>query len=75
MGSCGASVSNCGLPMERGSASVSNENAPSETGGAFCVWLPGLVSQSVILWDMVGLEMVLGPKRHLSLSLSLEPLR
>jgi len=42
--------------------------------GAFC-WLPGLLSQSVVLWDVVGLEMVLGPKRHLSLSLSLEPLR
>ncbi len=39
------------------------------------IWLPGLVSQSVVLWDAVGLEMVLGPKRHLSLSLSLEPLR
>ena len=40
MGSCGASVSNCGLPVERGSAWVSNENAPSVTDGAFCVWLP-----------------------------------
>jgi len=45
------------------------------TKAASLCWLPGLVTQSVLLWDVVGLEMVQGPKRHLSLSLSLEPLR
>ncbi len=64
MGSCGASVSDCGLPAQRGSASVPNENAPAMTGGAFCVWLPGVVSQSVILWDSVSLEIVAGVKGH-----------
>jgi len=36
--------------------------------GLVC-WLPGLVSQSVLLWDVVGLEMVTGLKGHVELRL------
>ena len=36
--------------------------------GLVC-WLPGLVSQSVVLWDLVGLEMVIGLKGHVELKL------
>ncbi len=36
---------------------------------------PDRSSLGVFLWDGVGTEMALGPKRHLSLSLSFEPLR
>ncbi len=31
--------------------------------------VPGLVSQSVLLWDAVGLEMVTGLKGHVRLTL------
>ena len=32
-------------------------------------WLPGLVSQSVVLWDQIGLEAVRGSKGHTSFRL------
>ncbi|MCK4511622.1 hypothetical protein KAW64_07785 [bacterium] len=32
-------------------------------------WLPGAVSQSVLLWDVIELEMVTGLKGHMRLSL------
>jgi hypothetical protein len=34
------------------------------TGGAFCGWLPGVVSQSAVVWDVVGLEMLQAAKGH-----------
>ena len=38
------------------------------------IWLPGLVSQSVVFWDTVGLEMARGSKGHVRITLSSEPL-
>ncbi len=36
---------------------------------SLAVWLPGVVSQSVLLWDAAGLEMVTGLKGQVRLRL------
>ena len=54
-----------GHPPEIGPSSVSVPELRSQTP----TWLPGVVSQSVVLWDEVGLEVAPGAKGRSELSL------